>query len=80
MLLPSHTTVTIVPQRFIDEAREADGTKGTHASPRIHWRRSHVRTYNRGLPNERKIVIARQIVGRRELGEVTHDYVVRMKP
>lgn len=77
--LPLHRIVTIVPQRFIDEAHEADGTKGTHASPRIHWRRSHVRTYNRGLPNERKIVIARQIVGRRELGEVTHDYVMRMK-
>lgn len=77
--LPAHTIVTIVPQRFIDEARKADGEKGTHASPRIHWRRSHLRTINKGLHNEKKLVIARQIVGRRELGEVKHDYVVRMQ-
>lgn len=79
--LHSHTVVTIIPKRFIDEAVEADGekVKGTHASPRIHWRRSHVRTYHRDTPRERKVVIARQIVGRRDLGTVTHDYVVRIK-
>lgn len=72
----SHTIVTIVPQRFIREA-EIEGEK--HGSPkRLHWRRSHLRIYHRGQPNELKIVIARCLVGRRELGEVTHDYIVKL--
>lgn len=72
----SHKIVTIVPQRFIREA-ELEGEK--HGSPkRLHWRRSHLRIYHRGQHNELKVVIARCLVGRRELGEVTHDYIVKL--
>ncbi len=77
--LPNHTVVTIVPKRYINEAKDVAREKGTHASPRLHWRRSHLRIFHRGTDKERRIVISRHLVGRRELGEVTHDYMVRMK-
>jgi hypothetical protein len=65
-----HRVVRIVPQRFL---RGAPGG-GTHASPRLHWRRSHIRTLYRGTPDERRILIPRCLVGRVELGTVSHEY------
>jgi hypothetical protein len=74
-VLRPYTIVNIVPVRYIAETRGS----GTHASPRLHWRRSHIRVLYRGTPNEKKIVIPRFLVGLRELGEVKHDYVVETK-
>ena len=72
--LPPHRVVTIVPERLLREyAREA-GLAG--APKRLHWRRSHVRVINRGTDLERRVLIPRFLVGRRELGEVTHEYRV----
>jgi hypothetical protein len=73
--LKSHTIVTIVPKRFIIEGREKGESTGNHK--RLHWRRSHTRTMHRGQANEFKIVIPRFLVGKRELGEITHEYRVR---
>jgi hypothetical protein len=67
-----HRVVTIVPARFM--RGEARG--GTHASPRLHWRRSHVRVLHRGGAGERRVVIPRFLVGKAELGEVSHEYRV----
>lgn len=66
----SHTIVRIVPHSYIRKQTEKDGEKRT--SPRLHWRRAHVRRYKNGKTK----VIHRMLVGRAELGEVTHDYVV----
>jgi hypothetical protein len=70
----SHSIVRIVPERFIRESVAEAGR--THKSPRLHWRRSHLRIYNRGMEAEYKIVIARCLVGKPELGTVTHEYKV----
>ncbi len=67
--LYAHTIVNITPDRFLDRG-ESQG--GTHASPRLHWRRSHLRRYENG----RHVVIPRCLVGRADLGEVTHEYHV----
>lgn len=86
--IKEHTVVTIVPKQFITRG---DGQGGTHASPRLHWRRSHIRHYDHRTPgsvwqaeheyNGRKgwwlAVIPRFLVGKRELGEITHDYMVK---
>jgi hypothetical protein len=69
--LYNHTVVRIVPQRFVTPG---DGHGGTHASPRLHWRRSHIRTLQRGTPEERRVLIRRMLVGRADLGEVSHEY------
>jgi len=71
--LKPHTTVTIVPKRFM---YEENGTVKTGTHKRLHWRRSHLRVYHRGEPNEFKRVIPRFLVGKRELGEISHDYKV----
>ncbi len=69
-----HRVVRIVPHRYIDRP---DGTSGvTRNSPRLHWRRSHVRTLHKGTDQEKKVLISRFLVGKKELGEITHDYVV----
>ncbi len=70
-----HTIVTIVPKRFIVETPNGEHKVGSHK--RLHWRRSHIRVLRRDQPTEKKIVIPRFLVGRRELGEVTHEYRVR---
>lgn len=70
--IKGHTRVTIVPKYFIVHM---NGHGGWHN--RLHWRRTHVRTYHRGEPNERKKVIARMLVGKRELGEVDHAYKIK---
>lgn len=86
-----HTVVTIVPRKYVDRG---EGARGTHASPRLHWRRSHLRHYDHRTPGsvwapEREhmgrkgwwvAVIPRFLVGVRELGEVSHEYFVRAQP
>lgn len=69
--LPDHRVVTIVPVRFINESI-AEGER-THRSPRLHWRRSHLRQYADG----KKTVIPRCLVGRADLGEVSHEYRIK---
>lgn len=76
-LLKPHTVVTIVPIRFIDEEKTNNNHPGSGSKKRLHWRRSHLRTYHRGEPEEFKKVIPRFLVGRRELGEITHEYRIK---
>lgn len=58
------------------KVRAAGG--GTHASPSKHWRRSHVRVLHRGTAAERRIMIARVLVGVRDDFEPVHnDYRVK---
>ena len=49
---------------------------GTHASPRIHWRRGHIRT----LQDGRKTQVKPCIVGDKTRGTIIHDYVVKPPP
>lgn len=85
--LSDHLVVRIVPWRYVERTAAQDGT---HASPRLHWRRSHARCYDRATPHSVWAstyvykgrpgwwvqVIARQLVGKRELGSVSHEYFV----
>lgn len=65
--LADHRIVTIVPKNY-SHVKGADGID--RRSPRLHWRRSHLRK----LPTGKSIVIARMLVGKAELGEVSHEY------
>lgn len=65
----SHRIVRIVPERF---TKERINGSGNHASPRLHWRRSHVRIMQTG----KRVVVVRHLVGKAELGEVSHEYRV----
>lgn len=85
----SHTIVTIVPQRYVSVETEPGKKTGSH--PRLHWRRSHIRHFDHPVtmgvfvpvcacckkPNQWIVAIPRFLVGKRELGEVTHDYRVK---
>jgi hypothetical protein len=66
--LPDHRIVRIIPRRFLRHDSEGP----TRLSPRLHWRRSHIRTLHDG----KRIVIARTLVGKAELGVVTHEYKI----
>lgn len=68
--LPEHRIVHIVPERYCYERNTATGEQ--RRSPRLHWRRSHLRH----LPNGKIVVIARMLVGRAELGEISHEYKI----
>jgi hypothetical protein len=57
--------------RWAREKAEAQG--GTHASPRLHWRRGHVRR----LAAERKTLVRACLVGAAENGFINKDYAVR---
>jgi len=88
--LPPHRVVTIVPDRYVDRGPSQGGT---HRSPRLHWRRSHKRHHehrtpsavysphevHKGLTGWWITLIARQLVGKKEAGEVSHEYFVRDK-
>jgi hypothetical protein len=69
--LYSHTVVTINHNRL----NRAGGGDGTHASPRLHWRRGHVRHYRSGAVSW----IAPTLVGCADRGIVTHDYRVKAR-
>lgn len=68
-----HHIVVIDPERILREPRNEHGT---HASPRMHWRRGHIRT----LADGRKVQVHACIVGDPKAGWVTHDYEVRTSP
>ena len=73
--LRDHAVVTIVPAKFISQSYgEASELR---KPPRLHWRRSHLRLVNKGSVNEHNIVIPRCLVGKKELGEISHEYRVR---
>lgn len=88
--LPPHRIVTIVPKRFLDQR---DSKDGTHASPRLHWRRSHKRHFKHQTANAKWLateeyngemgwwvtIIPRMLVGLAELGEVSHEYRIKQK-
>lgn len=77
----AYRVVNIVPNKYVDRSEG----NGTHASPRLHWRRSHLRKFERQTPGSKwhpgencfVTVIPRCLVGRRELGEVTHEYRIK---
>lgn len=77
--LKSHTVVSIVPKRIVRRIQREEGEDAAawhRASPRLHWRRSHVRT----LASGKRIVIARMLVGYRgkDGAMVEHDYRVKL--
>lgn len=86
--LPAHTVVRIVPYRYISESQREAGR--THASPRLHFRRAHIRVFDHRTPGStyvdgyiagRKVTgwvvpIAQTLVGKAEDGEVSHEYFV----
>ena len=58
---------------FIKTAAERSEHKGgTHASPRLHDRRGHLRR----LRNGKNVWVKPHKVGRAELGSVFHDYQI----
>jgi hypothetical protein len=51
--------------------------RGTHASPRMHWRAGHLRVIHRGTPRQREVAVAPTIVGVGEYGDlIKKDYLV----
>lgn len=46
---------------------------GTHASPRLHWRRGHIRTLQSGA----QVTVRPCLVGDPERGRIEHDYRLR---
>lgn len=71
----SHKVVTINPQRIVYEGSgQSSGIK--RSSPRLHWRRGHVRTLGSG----KKIGIPPCIIGAAENGILDKTYRVRPKP
>lgn len=49
---------------------------GSHASPKMHWRRGHIRF----LPNGKKTAVKPCIVGDPSKGTIIHDYLVKLAP
>lgn len=65
----SYRLLTINPQDVV----EAQGVaRGTHASPRLHWRRGHIRK----LGEDRHTIVRPCLVGSIERGYVAKDYKV----
>lgn len=58
---------------------EAGRSFGSHASPRLHWRRGHFRTLHRGEENQRIIPVAPSLVGANEAAKnvVPKEYKIR---
>jgi len=54
--------------------RAVNRTGGSHASPRLHWRRGHWRTYGRGRDAERQTWINRCLAGNPDIGMISKDY------
>lgn len=68
--LNTHTIVTIDPAVMASSGSRG----GTHASPRFHWRRGHVRR----LPDGSKTLVRACVVGNPLMGVVVHDeYTIR---
>lgn len=87
--LPAHRVVVIVPDRFMREAESE--SKREKRPPRLHWRRSHLRHFDHQTGNSKwlsehehkgvkgwwVVLVARMLVGRADLGEVSHEYRVK---
>lgn len=73
--LKDHTVVTIVPTKYI-YTNNGEGSGDKRRSPRLHWRRSHIRVYENG----RKVAIPRFLVGKKETGDhiMSHEYKVQL--
>lgn len=58
--------------------RAAGETFGTHASPKLHWRRGHLRTLDRGGEKERIVPVAPCLVGANESARdvMPKEYIV----
>lgn len=78
--IPAHRIVSIIPRQIAREMRREVGASSDartlRSSPRLHWRRSHIR-----VRDGKSMVVARHLVGYkaadgREM--VTHDYRVRL--
>src|SRR3546814_264923 len=77
--IPAHRVVSIIPHRIAAEMRREAGAEGDRvlrSTPRLHWRRSHIR-----MRDGKRIVVVRHLVGYkaadgREM--VTHEYRVRL--
>jgi hypothetical protein len=63
-----HKTITVPA---LNRTAPPDG--GTHASPRLHWRRGHVRK----LPAGYMVAVRPCLVGLAERGIITKDYLVK---
>jgi hypothetical protein len=65
-------------QRYADAGREF----ASHASPKMHWRRGHFRTLNRGEEDQRVIPVAPSLVGAKDEARhiVPKEYVVSSGP
>lgn len=78
--IPEHRVVSIIPRKAVREYRDQEkGTaqSGARSSPRIHWRRSHLRQ----LSNGKSVVVARALIGYRvdpEREKVSHSYKVKL--
>ncbi len=70
--LADHRVVRIVPEQYLRERRAEAGI--TRLPPRLHWRRSHIRTLHRSEPNQRRILIPRCLVSGASEAEVSHEY------
>lgn len=57
-----------------DSSAKESSSKGTHASPRLHLRRGHIRK----LPDGRRVWVTSCLVGDKTKGFAAHDYKVRM--
>lgn len=64
-----HSIVTIRPNQAVSHVTG----DGTHASPRLHWRRGHIRR----LPKGGETRVSPCLVGDISRGFVSHDYEVR---
>jgi hypothetical protein len=79
--LHDHSVVSIVPVRYI---RDSEGeAKAMRRSPRLHWRRSHLRRIDHQTPKAKQlsngqwgILITRFLVGAADKGAISHEYRV----
>lgn len=70
----SHTVVEI---RGIVLGRSGEITGRTHRSPRMHWRRGHLRHFRNAEGEVYRITpIAPMLIGSDKLGKIEHDYMV----
>ena len=90
--LSDHRVISIVPRRWY--ANSEDEAKRTHTPPKLHWRMSHKRHFDHSTPGSKWMeteewkgktgwwvtVIPRYMVGKRELGEISHEYRVALGP
>lgn len=73
----SHSVIEI---RGIVLNRPGGAPRMTHRSPRMHWRRGHLRRFRDESGDVYRVSpIAPMLVGRAELGSVEHDYIIAPK-